>query len=339
MDNISSGQMIRIRISAREELQTSMQLSPRDAFWKALRSKDESYSERTIASLESQLCQQFGDQLRYAMVEGIKRSLRDVEQAAYGSELAQVVDEIRHSMHYWHRHKEPEWPYYSLEPFGRLIEFRQQFLRDFPEVRASLEQLLALSQINFSTRIQSYGSLEIGITPSSIRKLAEAFSNEFETFVVLLDAFVPKAFGGVFTNQFAEVMTYQITVPTPFREAFTVVGDSAKDELPPTHPQIVPDSSPPSSDSKLSDAARKAEWVWRLANGSLLVPVILALVVLYFGMKELSAFRNTQYEALKPILEHHMLLLKEDRERMFPKEVTSKTATPPKKAESKTGTK
>jgi hypothetical protein len=83
--------------------------------------------------------------------------------------------------------------------------------------------------------------------------------------------------------------------------------------------EATPKQAAPSTESRLSDAARKAEWVWRLANGSLLVPVILALIVLYFGIKELSSFRNAQYEALKPILEHHMLLLKEDRERMFPK--------------------
>lgn len=337
MDTISSSQMIRIRIAAREEPQFNMELSPREAFWRPLRSKDDSYSERTVASLESQVCQQFGDRLRNAMAEGIKQSLRDVEKAAYGRELENMVDEIRHSMHYWHRRKEPDWPHYSMEPLGRLVDFRQQMLRDFPEMRASLQQLLLLSQITFSTKIQSYGSLELGITPSSISKLAEVFSNEFETFQVLLDAFVPKAFGGVFTSQFAEGMTYQVTVPSTCRDAFTVAKNSITDETPPTQTQDTPEPTSQYSNSRLTDAAKKAEWVWRLANGSLLIPVILALLVLYFGVKELAAFRNSQYEALKPILEHHMLLLKEDRERMFPKVDTGKSLAAPKKVEQKGG--
>ena len=44
MNKISSDQMIRIRITVHEELETNVQLPPRDAFWQPLRSKDDSYS-------------------------------------------------------------------------------------------------------------------------------------------------------------------------------------------------------------------------------------------------------------------------------------------------------
>ena len=134
--NISKSDcMIRIKVSSREQSRDNVQKSPREAFWNLLRT-EKGYSEESIASLEAQVFRKFGDKLRSKMVENIQQSLHDVEEAAYGRNLSNMVDELRHSLHFRH-FKEMEWPYFSFEPFGRLVEFRQQFLQDLPVVRDS----------------------------------------------------------------------------------------------------------------------------------------------------------------------------------------------------------
>ena len=65
-----------------------------------------------------------------------------------------------------------------------------------------------------------------------------------------------------------------------------------------------------------SAARERAEWIWRLANGSLLIPVLIALAVMFYGMRLLFEIRSSQFNALQPILQHQLELLKEDRLRM-----------------------
>jgi hypothetical protein len=189
MNSGTSDKMIRIKISHREQFWNNIKQHPREAFWQPLRENDTN-SNRSISSLESQLCRQFGDRLHYALTDSITRSLRDVEKAAYGQELTNVVDELRH----FHHFGKSDWPCSPNGPFDRFVEFRQRLIVELPAMRTSLERLLCLSEVAFSTTIQGYGSLDLGITPSSIGQLAKAFAGEFETLQVLLSAFVPQAF-------------------------------------------------------------------------------------------------------------------------------------------------
>lgn len=56
--------------------------------------------------------------------------------------------------------------------------------------------------------------------------------------------------------------------------------------------------------------------MWRVANGSLLLPVLLALLVMRYGFRALSQIHESHLAALQPVLEHQAALLKEDRERL-----------------------
>ena len=205
-------------------------------------------------------------------------------------------------------------------------------IKDIPALKQAVEKIAFISRITFIARIESYGSLNLNLIPSSLEKLSQIFDNEFENFQVFLEAFVPKSFGDVFTNDFADSMKFDIVVPSSTRQAFDIPINN--DELSrPTSQEV--QQMTPTTQAK-SESAQKAEWLWKLANGSLLIPLILALAVLYFGFKELSSYRNAQYEAVKPILEHQLKLLQEDRERMFgsinaaKKEGNNKTKMPNK---------
>jgi hypothetical protein len=104
-------------------------------------------------------------------------------------------------------------------------------------------------------------------------------------------------------------MDYEIVIPESLRAAFGR-GDHAVQHV---IPQI---ASRGDEQKRFARPMERAEYMWRIANGSLLLPVLLALAVLYYVGTEMSSLRNIQMEALKPILDQQMELLKEDRERI-----------------------
>ena len=61
--------------------------------------------------------------------------------------------------------------------------------------------------------------------------------------------------------------------------------------------------------------------LWIIANGSLLVPVLLTIVVAYYGMVSLAETKKNQHEVIKPVLEHQTKLLE-----MYQKLLESKSA-------------
>lgn len=115
-------------------------------------------------------------------------------------------------------------------------------------------------------------------------------------------------------------------VPAAYEQAFVASPPSVPSAAPPIPPFL---PSPPTANVTPSTPAReRAEWLWRLANGSLLVPFLLALVVMYYGVAMLKDVRGLQNEALKPVLEHQLKLLEEDRRRMF-REASTPTPSVP----------
>jgi hypothetical protein len=91
----------------------------------------------------------------------------------------------------------------------------------------------------------------------------------------------------------------------------------------------------PARTARPAAARERAEWVWRPANGSLRVRVIIALVVMFYGAQLLLDIHDRQNEALQPILQHQLERLRDDRLRMgspapqSPASPTGTTGQPP----------
>lgn len=293
---------IRIRISSRESLPP--QGDPRQEFWAPLKNSPEN-ADRSISQLEAQLCRQFGLELRSALVEQLSEPLQRIER-----EL--MPDRLFDFERFFFRFKEPmserEWYRYQFgEVFSKFIEMRQQVFRENPSLRHAQERLAAAAGVIFSTRIAGYSSGNLDVFTGSFVELNKAFDDNFESFRVFLEAFVPTAFAEVFNEDFADRFDFAVTTPRSIERSFEEAGNSAAVESTATF------ARPPANVG--SSARERAEWLWRLANGSLLVPFLLAVLVMYFGLRMLSDIRNTQSEAIKPVLEHQLELLKEDRAR------------------------
>jgi isopentenyl phosphate kinase len=167
-------------------------------------------------------------------------------------------------------------------------------------------------QICFAVSQIRYSSLIFDLEVAPVEKAAAIFDNNFESFRVFLEAFVPVAFAGVTTSEFADIHTYSIEGGDDLRRQFSARSSS---ELVIVAQPAAGDvlKATPTGTANITPARERAEWLWKLANGSLLIPVLLGLVVMLYAVRELSELQKRQQEQLKPILEHHLALLKEDR--------------------------
>lgn len=289
---------IRIRITPREQVQASP--DRRAAFWAVVRAGSD--SETSVESYEAKLTREFGPELRQALVNQLSEPLRTLDSELFPRSM---LDFERWVLRFMDR---PErYGYQFADAFARLIEHRQQVLRENPALRQVQDQLAAAGGVMFAARIAGYSSLNLELSTGSFKQIAKAFEDDFDSFRVFLDAFVPVAFAGVFSEAQSDRFDFTVSVPTSVEQAFrSGVREAAEHATTPT--AAVPSTA---------TARERAEWLWRLANGSLLVPVLLALIVMYMGMKMLSEISGAQYEAMRPALEHQLKLLEEDRHRFL----------------------
>ncbi|MBF0334390.1 MAG: hypothetical protein HQL40_12210, partial [Alphaproteobacteria bacterium] len=277
--------------------------NPREAFWRSM-GQDTGDPE----SLEGRLCHEFGPQLRRLLVEHLSGPFRDADKRFFVGEFGERV-----LFRYFEQssREEDSRRGQAFEAFARLLEQRQQIFRESPALKAVSEKVAATGSITFAVKIAGYSSISLDLSVGPLKKLAEVFDNDFDSFRVFLEAFVPRAYAGVFNYPDAQRLDCSVQIPDSFAKAFAMaaspspVAGSAM-----ALPEQLASGQP-------SVAREKAEWLWKLANGSLLLPVALSLGVLYLGMSMLHDIGKSQNAMMSPIFEHQMRLLEEDRRRLF----------------------
>lgn len=306
---------IRIRIAERERAYGPESASPspresfdpRESFWAVARG--ESQSNETVASSEARLCREFGHSLRGFLLRELSEPIRALDSEIFRGSFRDFEDWMFKYIDGPSSFRE-KYGYQFAEAFSRLLEQRQQLLRESESLRRVQERLTAAAGVTFATKIAGYSSLNLDLSVGSFSQVAKAFESDFESFRIFLEAFAPAAFAGVFTQDAADRLVFTVDLPASVERAFHAgcAEASAPVEQPlPAKPEA----------ARASTSRERAEWLWRLANGSLLVPVLLALFVMWQGMKLLSEAQSAQFEALKPLLEHHLKLLEEDRRRLL----------------------
>ena len=297
---------IRLRLVPRKPFPDAE--NPREAFWRAVFA--DFNRDRDVTLAEGKLCREFGWELRQSLVRHLSQPLdRLVERRFYGPGgglgdlLFRLIDGPRYD-------KELDRSQ-IISAISRLIEQDQDTLRENIAAKSAKEKMALASSVIFSLHIVGYSSLSLDMSVGSINKVAEIFENDFDSFRVFLDAFVPVAFAEVFNRDDSDRVDFSVQIPDTYRHDF-----SGHPSRPLTNsPSLV--GSEESAMKKLPQGRERAEWLWRLANGSLLVPVILALAVMYEGMLTLKSIYNMQYDAMKPVLDLQLGLLEEDRARLL----------------------
>lgn len=285
---------IRLRLIPRQPL--GQQQSPREEFWKSIHPQSSQRENLDITEYEGRIVRHFGLMLHGLLIGNLRHTL---------NEFLPIDRDFEHLFFRLEKSSGTA----TLDAITRLLEQRHQIVRDSPALQNVQERLTKAHSVTFSVRLAGYSSLNLDLSIGSFKSLVEVFDNDFESFRVFLEVYVPDVFGQVFDNERADRTEFLIQIPNSYEQAFADSGKTISS---------LPEPSNASPSTALPTSSRdRAEWLWRLANGSLLVPVVLSLVVMYFGMVALRDIRGSQNDALKPILDHQIKLLEEDRRRLF----------------------
>jgi len=292
---------IRIRITSRERQLESR--DPREMFWAPLRER-EGFSNQSVTQLEAKLSTAFGMALRESLLDSLSEPLRKAESEVF----PRAIRDLDHWMFRFGPDK--EWYRYQAgDVVSKLLEYERDILEGTPGLREARGKILAATGVFFSTQIAGYSSLNLDLATGSFEKLAKVFDGHFDEFRVFLEVFVPAAFGDVFEQDFSNRLAFTATIPQSVEDAFMEASSEP-------HTASTAPAAPSLPTSIVATTRERAEWLWRLANGSLLIPVVIALVVMFYGVRMLSDIHKAQDEALRPILQYQLDLLREDRSRL-----------------------
>lgn len=164
----------------------------------------------------------------------------------------------------------------------------------FPAAWAVPSDFFALvKKVSFTCKVSGYSSINFEVVISGFQALAEIFDRDFESFRVFFEPFLFGALGDAYNASVENGVTADLRFSADFREDF---------ERPLLRSKLA--SAAAELSTRLpSDAAARAQWLWRLANGSLLVPVVLALVILIFGGMALRDLHRAYVDGLARLLE------------------------------------
>jgi hypothetical protein len=277
---------------------------PREAFWgpvKRLRSGDQSpLLEISTRTLENLLTKNFGRSLKRHLVDDIDSNLSALDYHLFGRRYEDILDELK-------MHGGGAQVYMDVESYVRLAELRKSTIKDNPEYQALLNKRMAATSISFTAKINSYSSIELALLVTPIGKAIEFFDHNFDYFQSFLRNFAAETFAESISHignthyfgieaEINKVIESEVISTEATRMLFApTVAESKQPEVIPRKENILPKT--------IVHTVDKAEWAWKVANTSLIVPVFLALLVLYFGLQQLSNLRDGQDKLLQQHLD------------------------------------
>jgi hypothetical protein len=184
--------------------------------------------------------------------------------------------------------------------------------QEIPAYSELLNRYAELSLVLFQARITSYSSMTVGLTIAGVEHLVRAFNSDFESFRIFLEGFIHPAYEDIVGERFANQLRSVLTPSAQLISEFNAPSAPL-----PSSPSVPPasDKTPP-TETRASQAAEKARFAWILANTSLVIPVLLALVVLFVAFQEMNVARTQYNTAIQSLLEYQTKLLEEDRARL-----------------------
>lgn len=267
---VSTKVHVRVRVSQPYAEKNSNQ-PPRDAFWEQVRSDYDQViiRESNVQKLEGRFLREVPRELARLLVNSVAAPITNAAKLFEETEGRYLWRELKHR---FMMNRDNERTFSPSDYSGILVqleELRANRLRDIPKFQQTMDQLRAASRVYIHANILGYSSLEFGLTFGNLEALAKAFDSDFESFQVFLNVFIPRAFENTFSGSSGRGYEWSIQAERSIEDAFDNAA-KASEALP---AQSISSISTTLSEQGLtSPSAQKAEWLWRLANGSLLVP-------------------------------------------------------------------
>jgi hypothetical protein len=138
----------------------------------------------------------------------------------------------------------------------------------------------------------NYGSLSLGLDIAGVKGLVEFFDSNYALFQTVLTQYAPLAFAVAatgFDTAYIDGLTCTVNAPQQIMGAFNQGGSSL----------AAPDPSQQGT-SSVPQKTQAINWAWVVSNTSLILPVALALAVVYMAFQSLS---NERAEVGKAMLQ------------------------------------
>ena len=142
-------------------------------------------------------------------------------------------------------------------------------------------KIILATQIEFGIENITYSSLEFDLIVEPIEKVAKLFDDNYELFRIFFEQFIiPDSF-------VSTLSIYDDLLPIPVK-IYPQDDFQREFERPKSNAQSNANHS----------KFQKAKWVWILANTSLVVPVIVALVIFNNKFENIEKFRQKNYKEI-----------------------------------------
>jgi len=280
---------LKIRIYPSEYLDRP--LDSRASFWSYI-SKRTKNEDNNGERLEYVFRNKFARELKQDLKNKFQTELRDFERNYDIDVRSSYLDEFYHRIF---RSKERDEKFYFddfINGIAKLQELKNNYFKNNKEYQRLLNKNILATQIDFGIENISYSSLGFDLSIEPFEKAIQVFDNNFELFRVFLDQYIPDSFlSSLSIDNDNLPISVRIDYPNSFVNEF---------EKPLRKKRFF--HSNENNDPETTSKWDKAKWIWSLANGSLVVPVILALVILFVTfnkMESIFKIRQENYQEIR----------------------------------------
>lgn len=267
-------------------------LDSKYSFWKYVSNRTDKESN-VPENLEFTFKRKFGKELKNGLKQKIRNELSEFERNYNIDFKSPYFDEFFHF--YFRRFEKEERVHFDdfINGISKLQELKNDYLKDNKEYQKLLSKSLIASQIDFGVRNISYSSLGFDLSIEPVEKVIEIFDNNYELFRIFLDQYIPECFlSSISVNNDSLPMDVSIDYPDSYKDSFNKkTGNQQRKTA----------ESLENNSQQSSGKWEKAKWFWSMANGSLVVPVILALIVLYFAFNKTEGVNKIRQENFEKI--------------------------------------
>ncbi len=280
---------IKIRIAPIEKTKES--LNSKESFWRFISERTNKESN-VSENLEYVFKRNFSKELKNNLKQKFRNELRDFERDYRIDFKSPYFDEIFH--HYFRRFEEQEKIHLDdfINSISKLQELKNDYFKDNKEYQKLLTKSLIASQIDFGVKNISYSSIGFDLSIEPFDKVLEVFDNNFELFRIFLDQYIPKSFiSSISVYNDSLPLNVNIEYSNSFKDSFNKKPNESKNV----------ETESRNNNQNPTGKWDKAKWVWSLANGSLVIPVILALLILYFAFNKIESVNNIRQDNFEKI--------------------------------------
>ena len=295
--------MIKIRIVPIDSEKT---LDSKSSFWRHVShvaEKESNYPEK----LEYIFRKRFTKELKQDLQNKFRDELRSFENQYNVDFMHPFFDDYFHK--YFSRLEKDERFYFQdfVNGIAKLQELKNDFFKDNKKYQELLSKNLLAAQIDFRIDNISYSSLGFDLSIEPIEKAIELFDNNFEYFRIFLDQYISDSF-------LSSMSIYNDRLPVDVSINYS--DDFKKDFEKIRNPKSQKIEHTDSTEEKNGNKWEKAKWVWSLANGSLVVPVILALIILFVTFNKMDSIFKIRQDNYKEMQLENDKILKNYKELM-----------------------